>query len=105
MGVSQNEGYHFGGLSDKDYNILECVLGSPCFGKLPYSGADRRLQAPFHASTLTAVLTAVLALLHEDHVASWLVLSYFPREASYCGTACAKVLNSFYDSPLLFTTA
>ena len=35
MKVSQNKGYHFGGLYNKDYSISESILGSPCFGKLP----------------------------------------------------------------------
>ena len=35
MKVSQNKGYHFRGLYNKDYSILESILGSPCFGKLP----------------------------------------------------------------------
>ena len=37
MEVSQNEGYHLGGPNKKDYNILGSILGSPYFGKLPYS--------------------------------------------------------------------
>ena len=35
MGGSQNQGYHFGGPSNKDYNILGSILGSPYVGKLP----------------------------------------------------------------------
>ena len=38
MGVSQNQGYLFGGLYSKDYNILGSILGYPNFEKLPYSG-------------------------------------------------------------------
>ena len=26
----------FGDPYDKDYNLLESILGSPCFGKLPF---------------------------------------------------------------------
>ena len=37
MGVSQNYGYLFGGPNNKDYSILGSILGSPYFGKLPYS--------------------------------------------------------------------
>ena len=29
------QGYLFGGLHNKDYNILGSILGSPYFGKLP----------------------------------------------------------------------
>ena len=29
VGVSQNEGYHFGGPNNKDYSILGSILGSP----------------------------------------------------------------------------
>ena len=36
MGVSQNLGYHFGGLNNRHYSILGSILGSPHFGKLPY---------------------------------------------------------------------
>ena len=36
MGGSQNQGYHFACPSNKDYNILGSILGSPYFGKLPY---------------------------------------------------------------------
>ena len=38
MGVSQNQGYHFGGPNSKDYSILGSILGSPYLGKLPYTG-------------------------------------------------------------------
>ena len=37
MGVSQNQGYLFGGPHNKDSNILGFILGSPHFGKLPHS--------------------------------------------------------------------
>ena len=37
MGVCQVEGYHFGDPHNKDYNILGSILGSPYFGKPPYS--------------------------------------------------------------------
>ena len=36
MGVSQNQGCHFGGPYNKDYSILGSTLGSPYLGKLPY---------------------------------------------------------------------
>ena len=32
MGVSQNQGYHFGGPNNKDYNILGSILGSLYLG-------------------------------------------------------------------------
>ena len=35
VGVSQNDGYLFGGPHNKDYSILGTILGSPYFGKLP----------------------------------------------------------------------
>ena len=35
VGVSQNQGYPFGGPHSKDYSILGSTLGSPYFGKLP----------------------------------------------------------------------
>ena len=35
MGVSQNQGYPFGGPYNKDYSILGSILGSPYFEKLP----------------------------------------------------------------------
>ena len=35
LGVSQNYGYLFGGPYNKDYSILESILGYPNFGKLP----------------------------------------------------------------------
>ena len=37
MGVSQNYGYLLGGPNNKDYSILGSILGSPYFGKLPYT--------------------------------------------------------------------
>ena len=38
MGVSQNRGNpFFGGPYNKDYSILGSILGSPYFGKLPYT--------------------------------------------------------------------
>ena len=37
MGVSQNYGYLFEGPHNKDYSILGSILGSPYFGKLPYT--------------------------------------------------------------------
>ena len=33
----KKKGYHFGDPHNKDYNILGSTLGSPYFGKLPYS--------------------------------------------------------------------
>ena len=33
MGVSQKQGCHFGGPHNKDYSILESILGSPSFGE------------------------------------------------------------------------
>ena len=36
MGVSQNYGYLCGGSYNKRYSILESMLGSRYFGKLPY---------------------------------------------------------------------
>ena len=36
MGVSQTNGYHFGGPNNKDYSILGSMFGSPYLGKLPY---------------------------------------------------------------------
>ena len=39
--VSQNYGYHFGGSNSMDYGILGSILGSPYFGKLPYSFTRR----------------------------------------------------------------
>ena len=36
MRVSQNQGYHFGGPNNKDYNILGSILGSPNFGEVPF---------------------------------------------------------------------
>ena len=47
MGVSQNWGYHFGGPCNKDYNILGSILGSPYFGKLPYSRFHFLFHYPF----------------------------------------------------------
>ena len=35
LGVSQNNGYLYGGPHNKDYSILGSILGSPDFGKLP----------------------------------------------------------------------
>ena len=40
VGVSQNQGYHFGGPYNKDYSILGSILGSPYFGKLPCRISD-----------------------------------------------------------------
>ena len=37
MGVSQNYGYLVGGAHNKEYSILGSILGSPYFGKLPFS--------------------------------------------------------------------
>ena len=36
MGVSQNQGYLFGGPFSKDCSILGSMLGSPYLGKLPH---------------------------------------------------------------------
>ena len=35
--ISENYGYYFGGPNNKYYNILGSILGSPNYGKLPYS--------------------------------------------------------------------
>ena len=35
LGVSQTQGYHFGGPYNKNYNIVGSILGSPYLGKLP----------------------------------------------------------------------
>ena len=35
MGGSQNQGYHFEGPHNKDYNILGSIWGSHYLGKLP----------------------------------------------------------------------
>ena len=43
MGVSQNWGYLFGGPYNKDYSILGSILGSPYFGKLPFSSLGSSL--------------------------------------------------------------
>ena len=40
MGVSQNWGYLFGGLYNKDYSILGSILGYLNFGKLPHGLID-----------------------------------------------------------------
>ena len=37
MGVSQNEGYPFGGLNNKDNSMLGSILGSRYFWKLPHA--------------------------------------------------------------------
>ena len=37
MGGSPKLGVPFGGPNNKDYSILGPILGSPHFGKLPYS--------------------------------------------------------------------
>ena len=37
IGVSQNEGYLYGGPQNKGYSILGSILGPPYFGKLPNS--------------------------------------------------------------------
>ena len=36
MGVSQNQGYLFGGPPGQDYSILGSILGSPYSEKRPY---------------------------------------------------------------------
>ena len=40
MGVSPIWGYHFEGPNNKDFSILGSILGSPYFGKLPYSARN-----------------------------------------------------------------
>ena len=35
--VPQDEGNHFGGPNSEDYSIWGSILGSPHFGKLPYT--------------------------------------------------------------------
>ena len=35
-------GYDFGGPNNKDYNMLGSILGSPYYGKLPYSCNRKR---------------------------------------------------------------
>ena len=64
MGVSQNQGYLFGGPYNKDYSILGSILGYPNFGKLPYglgltgSGAGlggKALWTGFGSSRLVAI--------------------------------------------------
>ena len=37
IGSSQNYGYPFGGPYSNDYYILGSILGSPYFGKRPYT--------------------------------------------------------------------
>ena len=41
MGLSQIRGTLFRGPYNKDYSILGSILGSPCFGKLPYGEIPR----------------------------------------------------------------
>ena len=43
MGVSQIRGTLFRGPYNKDYSILGSILGSPYFGKLPYSKPKKEL--------------------------------------------------------------
>ena len=43
MEASPNYGYHFGGHQNKDYNLLGSILGSPSFGKLPYSPPKKQM--------------------------------------------------------------
>ena len=38
MGLSQNEGYHFGGPTNKDSSILGSMLRCPYIGKVPNPG-------------------------------------------------------------------
>ena len=61
MGVSQNKGYHFGGFNNKDYSILEFILGSPYFGKLPYqgSGLESSLDSRTGLGAVGGLLTSV----------------------------------------------
>ena len=40
VGVSQNYGYLFRGLHNKDYSILGSILGLPYYGKLPCSSVE-----------------------------------------------------------------
>ena len=47
-GVSQNEGYLFGGPYNKDYGILGCILASPYLGKLPQCLPRYRVQDVWH---------------------------------------------------------
>ena len=41
MGVSLNLGYHVGDPDCREYSILGSILGSPHFGKLPYTMFQR----------------------------------------------------------------
>ena len=45
MGVSQNWGYLLGGPYNKEHRILESILGSPYFGKLPSLPSIRRRKS------------------------------------------------------------
>ena len=56
MGVSQNQGYLFGGPYNKDYSMLGSILGYPNCGKLPYC-CQAIKQKPFDVSK-TLELTA-----------------------------------------------
>ena len=38
MGGFPKSGVQFWGPHNEDHNILGAILGSPCFGKLPYKG-------------------------------------------------------------------
>ena len=40
----QDLGYLFGGPNNKDYSILGSTLGSPYFGKLPFSWCETSIR-------------------------------------------------------------
>ena len=55
MGGSQNQGYHFGGPRNKEYNILGSILGSPILGNYHMSEASHLgcqvLRGPWNSSS------------------------------------------------------
>ena len=59
MGVSQNQGYYFGGSYNKDSSILGSILGSPHFGKLPYRDYTGSIF-PYSLLTTSKILCPLL---------------------------------------------
>ena len=60
MGVSPNEGYHFGSPKNKDYSILRSILGSPYFVKLPYRAI--LVSIPRYCQIVAITIMAVIVM-------------------------------------------
>ena len=96
-GVSQNQGYNFGGPHNKDYSIRGSILGSPYFGKLPYSLCTLSMASGSGAWAVTS--DSVGAFVAHPSDAARFHLSAVLAFPVHCGSLCQL---AFRDVVLLY---